>query len=112
MLFRSASSAKYEFLSFNDFHKKLKDYYDSRNISLNQPDISYSVNLFCQSINSSLKNLLTVEKGLSKSNLLIGENGLNIQLEYRSLPAKALNVETLIANNKPNIKLINTNFLR
>ena len=108
----TASSAKYEFLSFNDFHKKLKDYYDSRNISLNQPDISYSVNLFCQSINSSLKNLLTVEKGLSKLNLLIGENGLNIQLEYRSLPAKALNVETLIANNKPNIKLINTNFLR
>ena len=28
----TASSAKYEFLSFNDFHKKLKDYYDSRKI--------------------------------------------------------------------------------
>ena len=103
---------KYEFLSFEAFHNALKTYYNAKALSYNQPNVTYSVDLFCSYVDATLKSLMSVKKGLSKMNLSIGENGLNIQITYQSHPAKPLNMETLIYKNKPNIKLINTNFFK
>ena len=103
---------KYEFKSFEAFHDALKIYYNAKAISYNQPSVTYSVDLFCSYVDSTLKNLISVTKGLSKMNLSIGENGLNIQLTYQSYPAKPLSMETLVYKNKPNIKLVNTNFFK
>ena len=103
---------KYEFQSFEAFHNALKIYYNAKAISYNQPSVTYSVDLFCSYVDATLKNLISVTKGLSKMNLSIGENGLNIQLTYQSYPAKPLSMETLAYKNKPNIKLVNTNFFK
>jgi hypothetical protein len=103
---------KYEFQSFEAFHNALKAYYNSKALSYNQPNVTYSVDLFCSYVDATLKNLISVNKGLSKMNLSIGESGLNIQLTYQSSPAKPLNMETLVYKNKPNIKLVNTNFFK
>jgi len=103
---------KYEFQSFQAFHNALKTYYNAKAISYNQPNVTYSVDLFCSYVDATLKNLISVNKGLSKMNLSIGESGLNIQLTYQSSPAKPLNMETLAYKNKPNIKLVNTNFFK
>jgi hypothetical protein len=103
---------KYEFQSFQAFHNALKTYYNAKAISYNQPNVTYSVDLFCSYVDATLKNLISVNKGLSKMNLSIGESGLNIQLTYQSSPAKPLNMETLVYKNKPNIKLVNTNFFK
>ena len=103
---------KYEFQSFQAFHNALKTYYNAKAISYNQPSVTYSVDLFCSYVDATLKNLISVTKGLSKMNLSIGESGLNIQLTYQSYPAKPLSMETLAYKNKPNIKLINTNFFK
>lgn len=103
---------KYEFLSFSAFHEALKSYYNAQAVSYNQPSVNYSVDLFCSYVDSTLKNLISVSKGLTKMNLTIGENGLNIQLEYLSYPSKPISVENLIYKTKPNIKLINTNFFK
>ena len=103
---------KYEFQSFEAFHNALKAYYNSKALSYNQPSVTYSVDLFCSYVDATLKNLISVNKGLSKMNLSIGESGLNIQLTYQSYPAKPLNMETLAYKNKPNIKLVNTNFFK
>jgi len=103
---------KYEFQSFQAFHNALKIYYNAKAISYNQPNVTYSVDLFCSYVDATLKNLISVNKGLSKMNLSIGESGLNIQLTYQSSPAKPLSMETLAYKNKPNIKLVNTNFFK
>ena len=103
---------KYEFQSFQAFHNALKTYYNAKAISYNQPSVTYSVDLFCSYVDATLKNLISVTKGLSKMNLSIGESGLNIQLTYQSYPAKPLSMETLAYKNKPNIKLVNTNFFK
>lgn len=103
---------KYELLTVDQYHKQLKSYYDSRNISLNEPSVSYNVDLFCSSISEDMKELFSVNKGLSKMNFTLGENGLSIQLEYQSYPGKEINLETLLYKTRPNIKLVNTNFFR
>ena len=103
---------KYEFQSFEAFHNALKSYYNAKAISYNQPSVTYSVDLFCSYVDQTLKNLISIEKGLTKMNLTIGQNGLNIQLTYQSYPGKPLSMETLAYKNKPNIKLINTNFFK
>jgi hypothetical protein len=45
-------------------------------------------------------------------NITFGENGLSLQLDYQSHPAKAMSMETLIYKMRPNIKLVNTNFFK
>jgi hypothetical protein len=102
----------YEAFTFQDFHKQIKQYFDSRNISFNQPGVSYSVDIFCNSISDALKQFFSVEKGLAKMNITFGENGLSLQLDYQSHPAKAMSMETLIYKMRPNIKLVNTNFFK
>lgn len=103
---------KYEFQSFEAFHNALKSYYNAKAISYNQPSVTYSIDLFCSYVDQTLKNLISIEKGLTKMNLTIGQSGLNIQLTYQSYPGKPLSMETLAYKNKPNIKLINTNFFK
>ena len=101
---------KYQFLTFNQFHNALRDYYNDRSISYNQPAVSYSVEIFCASISNNLKSLLSVFNGLSRLNITFGEAGMTIQAEYKSYPAKVRNLESLVNRNRPNIKLINTNY--
>jgi len=76
-----------------------------------QPNVSYSADLFCSSITDDLKSALSVQNGLTKLNIALAENGLSIQCSFQSHPAKATNFQTLINKNRPNIKLVNTNFL-
>lgn len=102
---------KYEFDTFQSFHNKLKSYYDYKSLSLLQPNVSYSADLFCSSISDDLKSALSVQNGLTKLNITLAENGLSIQCSFQSHPAKATNFQTLIYKNRPNIKLVNTNFL-
>lgn len=102
---------KYEFDTFQSYHNKLKKYYDYKSLSLLQPNVSYSADLFCSSITDNLKSALSVQNGLTKLNIALAENGLSIQCSFQSHPAKATNFQTLINKNRPNIKLVNTNFL-
>jgi hypothetical protein len=102
---------KYEFDTFQSYHNKLKDYYNDKALSLLQPNVSYSADLFCSSITDDLKSALSVQNGLTKLNIALAENGLSIQCSFQSHPAKATNFQTLINKNRPNIKLVNTNFL-
>jgi len=102
---------KYEFDTFQSYHTKLKKYYNDKALSLLQPNVSYSADLFCSSITDNLKSALSVQNGLTKLNIALAENGLSIQCSFQSHPAKATNFQTLINKNRPNIKLVNTNFL-
>lgn len=102
---------KYEFDTFQSYHDKLKSYYDYKSLSLLQPNVSYSADLFCSSITDDLKSALSVQNGLTKLSISLAENGLSIQCSFQSHPAKATNFQTLINKNRPNIKLVNTNFL-
>ena len=104
------SKPEYEFNTFQTFHNNIKAVYDSAASSLLQPSVSYSADLFCSSISESLKSLLSVDNGLSKLNINIVENGLTIQCSFESSPSKQINLQNLIYKNRPNIKLINTNF--
>lgn len=104
------SQPLYEFTTFEEFHKNIKKVYDSAASSLLQPAVSYSAELFCSSISESLKSLLSVNNGLSKLNINLVENGLIIQCSFESNPSKQINLQNLIYKNRPNIKLINTNF--
>jgi len=104
------SKPEYEFNTFQTFHNNIKAVYDSAASSLLQPSVSYSADLFCSSISESLKSLLSVNNGLSKLNINIVENGLTIQCSFESSPSKQINLQNLIYKNRPNIKLINTNF--
>jgi hypothetical protein len=102
---------KYEFDTFNSFHDKLKSYYDYKALSLLQPNVSYSADLFCSSISDDLKSMLSIENGLTKLSIALAENGLSIQCSFQSNPPRATNFQTLVYKNRPNIKLVNTNFL-
>lgn len=101
----------YQFTTFSQFHKTLKKYYDEKAISIQGPGVSFSADLFCSSISLGLKNILSVNNGLSSLNITLGEGGLNLKCQFNSRPAKASKMETLIYKNKPNIKFKNTNFL-
>jgi len=101
----------YQFTTLTKFHETLKKYYDEKNISIQGPAVSFSAELFCSSISSGLKDILSVNNGLSSLNMTLGEGGLNLKCQFNSRPAKPLSMETLIYNNKPNIKFQNTNFL-
>lgn len=101
----------YQFTTLTKFHETLKKYYDEKNISVQGPAVSFSAELFCSSISSGLKDILSVNNGLSSLNITLGEGGLNLKCQFNSRPAKPLSMETLIYNNKPNIKFQNTNFL-
>ena len=103
---------KYEFKTFAQFHSLLKEYYDEKSRSLLEPNVTYSADLFVSSISSSLKALLSVNNGLVKMNITLGESGLNVSCEFQSHPAAAAKLETLIYKNRPNIKFQNTNFLK
>ena len=105
------SKPKYEFDTFQTFHNKIKSYYDYKAASLLQPNVSYSADLFCSSISDDLKSLLSVDNGLVKLGIALAENGLTIQCGFQSNPAKPLNFQSLIYKTRPNIKLVNTNFL-
>lgn len=100
----------YEFNTFETFHNNIKSVYDSAAASLLQPMVSYSADLFCSSISDKLKSLLSINNGLSKLNINIVENGLTIQCSFESSPSKQINLQNLIYKNRPNIRLINTNF--
>lgn len=102
---------KYEFDTFKSFHDKLKSYYDYKSLSLLQPNVNYSADLFCSSINDDLKSALSIQNGLTKLNIALAENGLSIQCAFQSHPPKTTNFQTLLYKNRPNIKLVNTNFL-
>lgn len=104
------SKPVYEFNTFETFHNNIKSVYDSAASSLLQPMVSYSADLFCSSISDSLKSLLSIDNGLSKLNINIVENGLTIQCSFESNPSKQINLQNLIYKNRPNIRLINTNF--
>ncbi len=103
---------RYQFLTFQQFHNALSAYYNDKSLSYNQPSVIYSVEIFCNSISSGLKELLSVFNGMSSLNISLGEAGMTIQAEFRSYPAKIRSVESLINRSRPNIKLINTNFLK
>jgi hypothetical protein len=105
------SKPKYEFDTFQTFHNKIKSYYDYKAASLLQPNVSYSADLFCSSITDDLKSLLSVNNGLVKLGIALAENGLSIQCAFQSHPAKPLNFQSLVYKTRPNIKLVNTNFL-
>lgn len=107
-----SANPMYETKTFEEFHNVLSQYYNRVNLSLRQPIVIYSAEFFCVFINEKLKNLLSVFKGLSKLNITFGSGGLVIQAEFRSSPEKLRSVESLIAKNRPNIKLINTNSLK
>lgn len=109
--YTSNQKPRYEFDTFESFHNKIKSVYDYKAASLLQPNVSYSADLFCSSITDQLKSLLTVDNGLTKLNIALAENGLTIQCSFQSYPGKPLNLQTLIYKNRPNIKLVNTNFL-
>lgn len=104
------SKPVYEFNTFETFHNNIKSVYDSAASSLLQPMVSYSADLFCSSISDGLKSLLSIDNGLSKLNINIVENGLTIQCSFESNPSKQINLQNLIYKNRPNIRLINTNF--
>jgi len=104
------SKPLYELKTFEQFHKSIKSVYDSAASSLLQPSVSYSADIFCSSISESLKSLLSINNGLSKLNINIVENGLTIQCSFESNPSKQVNLQNLIYKNRPNIRLINTNF--
>ena len=97
----------YQFLSFENWHNYLSKYFNNINLSSNSAKLSYSAEIFCSSVNSELRDILSVKKGLSKLAITLGEGGLNIQCSFESRPAKAISLETLTMKNKPNIKLIN-----
>lgn len=101
----------YQFTTLTKFHDTLKKYYDEKTISIQGPAVSFSADLFCSSISSGLQDILSVNNGLSSLNIALGEGGLNLKCQFNSRPAKPLSMETLIYNNKPNIKFQNTNFL-
>ena len=102
----------YEFSTFYKYHEALKTYYDSASRSLSEPSVKFSADIFCSEISSELKGLLTVDNGLTKLNINLAENGLNINCSFDSYPASLVNLETLINKNKPNIKLLNTNYFQ
>ncbi len=104
------SKPLYELKTFEQFHKSIKSVYDSAASSLLQPNVSYSADIFCSSISESLKSLLSINNGLSKLNINLVENGLIIQCSFDSSPSKQVNLQNLIYKNRPNIRLINTNF--
>lgn len=108
----TADSPKYEFKTFEQFHNILKSYYDDRSNSLREPAVSYSNDIFCAKISTTLKDLLNVKNGLTKLNITIGESGLNIQCEFQSRPPRLDKLETLIYKNRPNIKLQNINLFK
>ncbi len=101
----------YEFTTFSKFHEVLNNYYDEKNISIKGSSISYSADIFCSSISSELKKILSVKNGLNNLSISFGEGGLNIKCGFSSKPAASPSMETLIYKNKPNIKFQNTNFL-
>ena len=102
----------YQFKTLSDFHIGLKAYYDSKNISLSQANVKFNADIFCSSIPLQLKNLLSVTNGLTKLNINLAENGLSISCSFESAPTLALNQETIILKNRPNIKLSTPNFFR
>lgn len=108
----TAASPQYEFKTFEQFHSTLKSYFDDRTNSLREPAVSYSSDIFCAKISSELKSLLNVKNGLTKLNITLGENGLNIQCDFQSRPPRLDKLETLIYKNRPNIKLQNTNLFK
>lgn len=108
----AALSPKYQFLTFQQFHHALAAYYNDRALSYNQPAVIYSVEIFCNSISTDLKNILSIFNGLASMSISFGESGMTIQAQFRSYPAKIRNVESLINRVRPNIKLINTNFFK
>jgi hypothetical protein len=102
----------YEFSTFNKYHNALKAYYDSATRSLSEPSVKFSADIFCSEISAGLRDLLTVDNGLTKLNINLAENGLNINCSFDSYPGTLINLETLINKNKPNIKLLNTNYFQ
>lgn len=99
----------YEFTTFNQYHAALRNVFDLRNKSLSEPNLLYSIDLFCSEINSTLKNALSIDNGLSSLNINLNQQGLNLSCSFESSPASVQSLETLILRNRPNIKLVNTN---
>lgn len=108
----NGDNPSYEFNTFNGFHSALKTYYDSSVKSLTQPNIKFTVDIFCSDIPQGLQKLLTVDKGLTKLTINLAENGLSLNCSFESYPKTMENLETLIRKNKPNIKLLNTNYFQ
>jgi hypothetical protein len=106
------NNPNYEFKTFSQFHQALKAYYQNKSISLLEPNVKYSAEIFCNKITPSMKALFSPLSGLRKLNINLSENGLNISFDYESLPANPLKLETLITKSRPNIKLLNTNFFK
>jgi hypothetical protein len=102
----------YQFTTFSAFHNALKTYYDSTNASSSQPNLKFAAEIFCSEIPSDLKEILSVNNGLAQLNINLAENGLNISCSFESSPAAPSNLESLILKNKPNIKLVNTNYFQ
>ena len=102
----------YEFQTFSQYHAALKAYYQNKSISLLEPNVKYSAEIFCSKITPSMKDLFSPLNGLRKLNINLSENGLSISFDYESLPANPLKLETLITKSRPNIKLQNTNFFK
>lgn len=102
----------YEFLTLTQFHNALKSYYDSLNISSSQPNLKFDTEIFCSEIPIGLKSLLSVENGLVRLTISLAENGLNLACSFESYPKNEAKLENLILKNRPNIKLINTNYFK
>ena len=106
------NNPSYEFQTFSQYHAALKAYYQNKSISLLEPNVKYSAEIFCSKITPSMKDLFSPLNGLRKLNINLSENGLSISFDYESLPANPLKLETLITKSRPNIKLQNTNFFK
>jgi hypothetical protein len=102
------NSVGFQFLSFENWHNRLSTYFNNINLSSVNPKLSYSAEIFCSVVSRELKAMLSVDQGLSKLTVTLGEGGLNIQCTFESRPAKPVSLETLTIKNKPNIKLMNT----
>ena len=101
------NNAIYEYFTFRSFHNKLKAHYDSKAVSVLGSAMTYSVELFCNLIDERLKNILSTTKGLTSLNISFGSGGLNVKCQFANRPALETQMETLIHQNKPNIRYIN-----
>lgn len=102
----------YAFTTFNEYHNALRNVYDSKNSSFSEPNLKFNADIFCSEITSDLDNTLSINNGLTKLSINLGEDGLNLNCSFESSPAAMESLESLILRNRPNIKLINTNIFQ
>lgn len=102
----------YAFTTFNQYHTALRNVYDSKNSSFSEPNLKFNADIFCSEITSGLDDTLSVNNGLTKLSINLGEDGLNVNCSFESSPAAMENLEALILRNRPNIKLVNTNIFQ